>query len=400
MEKPPLFTRDYLLVCAASFLSGSAQYLVITALPLLLKTMGFGDEFVGGYVGAFALGALLARFPVGGAVDRFGARIFGWGGAGMLSAGCALYALMPFVPLSLPLVAGIPLLLPVAGIAHSFGFSTYGTAANSFVAYTVPQERRGEAIAYFGILTNVAVGGAAGISLLIVHAWGFTVLLGIAASIALLAAILSSNLCNTPRAADSGAFGSVLFEKSVLVPGLASTMLAAGNGVAIAFVPLHGLERGIVDPGFYFTVVALTSITFRVLSGRFVDALGRTASIVPGMLFTAAGLFLVGRANSMETLALAGFVYGVGSATAIPSLQALAIDVAGPGRRGAAMATFWATVDLGVSMGSTAAGRIAATSGYSGAFTAASFAPLAGLLLFLVYKWLRRLPSQLPSKHY
>ncbi len=387
-----------MLVCTASFLSSSAQYLVITAIPLLLKDMGFGDEFVGGYVGAFAFGALVARFPVGGAVDRFGARLFGAGGAGVLGAACVLYALMPMVPVPLPLIAEIPLLLPVAGIAHSIGFSTYGTAASSFVAYTAPQERRGEAVAYYGVLTNVATGGAAGVSLLIVEAWGFTVLLATAASIALLAAILSSNLGNTPRAVNSGAFASLQIEKSVLVPGLASTALAVGNGVALAFVPLLGLERGIADPGLYFTVVALTSITFRVLSGRFVDAFGRTASILPGMLATAAGLFLVARASSIETLALAGLVYGIGSASAIPALQALAIDVAGPDRRGAAMATFWATVDLGVSVGSMAAGQIAAVAGYSGAFMAASLAPLAGLVLFVIYLGSRRRPAGVRSR--
>ena len=387
-----------MLVCTASFLSSSAQYLVITAVPLLLKDMGFGDEFVGGYVGAFAFGALVARFPVGGAVDRFGARLFGAGGAGVLGAACVLYALMPMVPVPLPLIAEIPLLLPVAGIAHSIGFSTYGTAASSFVAYTAPQERRGEAVAYYGVLTNVATGGAAGVSLLIVEAWGFTVLLATAASIALLAAILSSNLGNTPRAVNSGAFASLQIEKSVLVPGLASTALAVGNGVALAFVPLLGLERGIADPGLYFTVVALTSITFRVLSGRFVDAFGRTASILPGMLATAAGLFLVARASSIETLALAGLVYGIGSASAIPALQALAIDVAGPDRRGAAMATFWATVDLGVSVGSMAAGQIAAVAGYSGAFMAASLAPLAGLVLYVIYLGSRRRPAGVRSR--
>lgn len=361
--------------------------------------MGFGNEFIGGYVGAFAFGALVVRLPVGRAVDRFGARLFGAVGASILGIGFVLYALMPSVPISLPLLIGVPLLLPLAGITHSFGFSTYGTAANSFVAYTVPQARRGEAIAYYGILTNVATGVAAGLSLLIVQAWGFTVLLGIAASIAFIAAILSSSLGDTPCNIASRSFTAPLIEKSVLVPGLASTALAAGNGVAIAFVPLLGLERGIADPGLYFSVVAITSITVRVLSGRFVDSVGRAASVVPGMLLTAAGLFLVGQASSIEVLALAGLVYGIGSAYAIPALQALAIDVAGPARRGAAMATFWATVDLGVSVGSAAAGLVATESGYGGAFTAAGWAPLAGLVLFATYMWWSRLPLRIPSRH-
>lgn len=398
-KPPPLFTRDFVLVCTASFIFGSAQYLVITAIPLLLKIMGLGDKFVGAYIGAFSLGALVARFPVGGAVDRFGARLFGWCGAGLLSVGCLLYAAMQSVPASLSLFAKIPLLLLVAGIVHSLGFGTFGTAANAYVAYTVPQARRGEAVAYYGILTNVASGAGAGVSLLIVQEWGFTVLLIAAASLGLVAAILASNLGQTPLA-DSRAFAALQAEKSVIVPGLASMALAAGNGVAIAFVPLLGLERGIPDPGFYFTVVAVSSITIRVLSGRLADTFGRTATIVPGMLFTAAGIFLVGRASSIETLALAGLVYGVGSATAIPGLQALAIDVAGSDRRGAAMATFWATIDVGVCIGSVSAGQVAAAVGYGEAFTAASVAPLVGLVLFAAYAWSQRLSFRAQLDHY
>jgi MFS family permease len=162
-SKAPIFTRDFVLVCLATLLSGSVQSLVLTAIPLLLKQLGFAAGFVGGFLGAFAMCALIARFPVGGAVDRFGSRAFGAGGAGLLSVACVLYVLVPLVPARTPFAAAVPLLLPLAGIAHSVGFSTYGTAASSFVAYTVPPTRRGEAVGYYGILKNIATGIAAGL---------------------------------------------------------------------------------------------------------------------------------------------------------------------------------------------------------------------------------------------
>jgi MFS family permease len=395
-SKAPIFTRDFVLICLATLLASSAQSLVLTAIPLLLKQMGFAAGFVGGFVGAFAMCALIARFPVGGAVDRFGSRALGAGGAGLLGVACILYILVPLVPVQMPFAAVVPLLLPFAGITHSMGFSTYGTAASSFVAYTVPPTRRGEAVSYYGILKNIATGVAAGVSLLIVGAWGFSALLGTAAAMAALAGILSSRLRDAPRTGDSRGptAGPCRIETKVLVPALVSAMLAAGTGTALAFVPLLGLERGIANPGVYFTAVALASIVFRIIAGRLADTYGRFASIIPGMLMATAGLVLVAKASSTETLALAGIVYGIGSASAAPALEALIIDLAGPDRRGSAMATHWAMVDLGVSAGSIVAGQIASAVGYGGVFFAASSAPLVGLC-FLAYARLRQaLPSR------
>ncbi|NIN94837.1 MAG: MFS transporter [Anaerolineae bacterium] len=392
-SEAPIFTRGFVLICLATFLSGSAQSLVLPAIPLLLTQMGLAPEFVGLFVGAFSLGALIVRFPVGAGVDRLGWRAFGMGGAGLLGGGCLLYALVPFVPAQVPLTATVPLLLPLAGIAHSVGFSSYGTSASSFVAHTVPATRRGEAVGYYGIVSSVAWGLGAGVSLLIVGTWGFSVLLGTAALMAVLAAIVSFCLHDTPRTGDSAFSTASAFriETKVLVPALVSAALAAGAGTALAFIPLLGVERGIANPGIYFTAVALTSIAFRIIAGRLADIYGRFASIIPGMLLATAGLLLVARASSTQTLVLAGIVYGTGSASAAPALLALIIDLAGPARRGAAMAIHWAMLDVGVSGGSIITGQIAPLVGYGGAFVAASSAPLVGLGGFLAYAGLRRM---------
>jgi MFS family permease len=394
-SNPPVVTRDFTVICLATLLSGSAHSLVLTGIPLLLKQMGFAAGFVGLYIGAFALGALITRFPAGVAVDRLGWRAFGWGGAGLLGLGCVLYALVPLVRVQVPFTATVPLLLPLAGIAHSMGFSTYGTSASTFVAYTVPASRRGEAVGYYGILTDIAKGAAAGVSLLVVAARGFSALLGTAAALAVLAAILSWSLPDTTRTGDSVGFTAASFriETKVLVPALVSAAIAIGGGTALGFVPLLGLERGIENPGIYFTAVALTSGSSRIIGGRLSDIYGRFALIIPGMLLATAGLVLVARTSSMGTLALAGIVYGIGSGTAQSAFLVLIMDLAPPDRLGSAMATFWAIMDIGVSAGSIVAGQIVLAVGYGGAFVTASSAPFLALCAFLTYARLRRARS-------
>lgn len=143
-SKVSIFTHALVLVCLATLLYWPAQSLVLTAVPPVPTHMGLVTEFVGLFVGAFSLGALIVRLPVGAVVDRLGWPAVGLGRAGRLGVGCLLCAVVPLAPVQMPLTAGVPLLLPLAGMAHSVGFSTYGTSASSFVACTVPATRRGE----------------------------------------------------------------------------------------------------------------------------------------------------------------------------------------------------------------------------------------------------------------
>lgn len=376
-SKPPIFTRDFILVCSAAFAYSAAQSLVLTALPLFLQVLGLATGFIGGFIGAISVCALAARLPIGGAVDRFGSRILGSIGAGLLGGSFVLYGFLRFVPL--PMIGSMPLLLPLAGILHGAGIGTYGTAAYSFVAYNVPQARRGEAVGYYGILINVAQAIAAGVSLFIVASWGFTILLGMGTLMAIIAAILAFVLSDSPRSANISLSSFFQIEKSSLVPSLVNVTVTIAHGVVLSFVALLGFERGIQNPGIFFTAIALTSIVARVFTGRTADTFGRHALIIPGIILIAVSMILVANVSSVETLAVAGIIYGVGTASAIPALQALIIDLAAPERRGAAMATYTGSIDVGIIIGSIFAGQMAPLIGYGGVFIAASISPLIGL---------------------
>src|SRR5439155_511569 len=79
---------------------------------------------------------------------------------------------------------------------------------------------------------------------------------------------------------------------------------------------LLGVSRGVANPGLYFTAVAISSIVARLLTGRIADQRGRFAAIVPGMIVTAVGLYIVSSAASAEAFILAGAAVGIGFATA------------------------------------------------------------------------------------
>jgi len=105
---------------------------------------------------------------------------------------------------------------------------------------------------------------------------------------------------------------------------------------------------------------------------------------------TAVGMYIVSSAASAEMFILAGVAVGIGFATAQPALQALAIDLAEPAERGAAIATFWAFTDFGVITGSFVSGQIVSVSGFGTVFVVSAVMPLVGVAGLLTWRHLRR----------
>ena len=386
-----IFTLGFVLVGLATLAQASCLMLVNTSIGLLVvREFGLGPQVVGAVIGIQATCALVARFPVGSWSDRYGSRFFAFGGAAVMVVSCALFILSISNRAAIPIGGGVPILLVVASMLSGVALSTFTTAASTYIAYTVPISRRAEAVGYYGVLQGLAQGFGAGVSIVIIDGLGFGALYAIAALATLVAALLSLGL-HEGRRAESGMPMGIGFRlhRGVLAPSLAQYAVIVGTGAAFSFIPLLGISRGVANPGLYFTAVAISSIVARLLTGRIADRRGRFAAIVPGMIVTAVGMYIVSSAASAEAFILAGVAVGIGFATAQPALQALAIDLAEPAERGAAMATFWAFTDFGVITGSFVSGQIASLSGFGTVFVVSAVMPLLGVAGLLAWRQVR-----------
>src|SRR3989441_8199037 len=366
--------------------------LVNTSIGLLVvREFGLGPQVVGAVIGIQATCALLSRFPVGSWSDRYGSRLLAFGGAAIMVVSCALFILSIPNRAAIPIGGGVPILLVLASMLSGVALSTFSTAASTYIAYTVPVSRRAEAVGYYGVLLGLAQGFGAGVSIVIVDGLGFGALYAIAGLATVVAALLSLGLHEDRRPESATPMGvGFRLHRGVAAPSLAQYSVIVGTGAAFSFIPLLGISRGVTNPGLYFTAVAISSIVARLLSGRIADRRGRFAAIVPGMIVTAVGMYIVSSAASPEAFILAGVAGGGGLATAQPPLQALAIDLAGPAERGTAMAPFWALTGLGGLTGSFVSGQIAAVSGLGTVFVVSAVMPLVGVAGLLGWRQLSR----------
>jgi len=386
-----IFTLGFILVGLATLSQASSLMLVNISIGLLVvREFGLGPQVVGAVIGIQATCALLSRFPVGSWSDRYGSRLFAFGGAALMVVSCIAFILSMSIRAAIPIGGGVPMLLVLASILSGVALSMFSTAASTYIAYTVPISRRAEAVGYYGVLQGLAQGFGAGVSIVIVDGMGFGALYAIAGVATVAAAILSLGLREDSRPKSATPMGAGFrLHRGVVAPSLAQYSVIVGTGAAFSFIPLLGISRGVTNPGLYFTAVAISSIVARLLTGRIADRRGRFAAIVPGMIVTAVGMYIVSSAASAEAFLLAGVAVGIGFATAQPALQALAIDLAGPAERGTAMATFWAFTDFGVITGSFLSGQIVAVSGFGAVFVVSAVMPLVGVAGLLAWRQLR-----------
>jgi MFS family permease len=144
-----IFTLGFILVGFATLAQASCLMLVNTSIGLLVvREFGLGPQVVGAVIGIQATCALLSRFPVGSWTDRYGSRLFAFGGAALMVVSCVAFILSMSIRAALPIGGGVPILLVLASMLSGVALSTFSTAASTYIAYTVPILRRAVALGY------------------------------------------------------------------------------------------------------------------------------------------------------------------------------------------------------------------------------------------------------------
>jgi MFS family permease len=99
-------------------------------------------------------------------------------------------------------------------------------------------------------------------------------------------------------------------------------------------------------------------------AGRLSDRLGRRAVVAPSLGVAAAGLGLLGLADTQGVFLVAAALYGLGFGAGQPALLAMTVDRVPPAERGRAMGTLYTAWELGIAGGAILLGICATRLGY------------------------------------
>jgi MFS family permease len=376
-NKPePLLSRDFALACAGNFTFFGSMHFLLPALPLYIILLGGDESDVGMVMGAFTLTSVLLRPYVGRGVDNGRRKPF-------LLLGALIFTL---ASLCYNLASSVPLVLVVRAF-HGVGIACFTTAAATYIADIVPVSRRGAALGYYGMFSNVAMSIGPFVGGLLMRAFGLPVLFAASAGMGL----VSLGIMSLPRE-PAGAPSSLraastprpLICRSAIFPSLVMFSVALTYGTVLSFLPLLAVARKIENFEVFFTAFALALMVVRAVAGELSDRFGRSAVVVPGLALTVAGMVLLSAADSLPALLLVALVYGLGFGAVSPALQAFTVDRAGVSDRGAAMATFSGAFDLGIGVGAVVLGYILQVSTFGVMYLAAAGCAVIGLAGFVL----------------
>jgi len=332
-------------------------------------------------MGAFSLASVLSRPWISDMIDRIGRKRSYTLGTLIMTA----------LPLAYLLFNGdlrsyyLPLLL--VRIVHGVGLAIIFTAAFTYIADIVPEERLNEGIGMFGVtgLTGLAAGPVA--AELIIRTCGFAVCFLFASLMAMLGLVAHLRLPESyvrQSHTSQRSFFSVLKKGKTFMVGIIAVLFGVALAATGTFVSPYARDQSLTFISLYYISYSGAAILTRLVGGRLADRVGEERVIPYALLLTGSGLLLLLFVGGLSILAFAGFITGCGHGFLFPCLNALAVRDEAVEIRGKVTGVFTGSIDSGAFAGSIVLGYIGEWAGFQALFLTAALALLAG---FGIWKW-------------
>lgn len=366
--REPLLTPRFFVMCGYTFMTFLSVFMLLPVAPFRILDLG-GTKIAGGlFLGMLTYCSALSAPLTGAIADRIGKRRMLIICAASLVAFSIAYALTESYRV-------LPALAAVQGLFWSGLLS----ASSAYMTDVLPESRRAEGFAYWGLATVGAIAIAPGLGFAIYRlGW-----LALCASMGILQLVLMGiafQLEETSvraRLFDEKLFSWKVIEWRVVVMSFTLFLYSFGYGGVTSFVTLYADENGVTPRGLYFTALAIVIATSRLLFGRFTDRVGHRRVFIPCLVLTCLGLALLAAGGTRPWLLASAVVFGLGFGSAQPVYVAMIMSRVSARRRGAAFGGILAAFDTGIGTGSIAIGWLAEHFGFATGFAVA--AALAGL---------------------
>ena len=351
-QKKRTYTLQFWLLCASSFLFFASFNIIIPELPDYLTQLG-GEEYKGLIISLFTLTALISRPFSGKFTDSIG-RI------PVMILGASVCFLLGFIYPMVTTVVGFFVLRLVHGF--STGFKPTGTVA--YVADIVPLNRRGEAMGVAGVFGTFGMATGLGIGSLIKIYFSIDALFYTSSALAILSILVLVGMKETlpnpqrPNISHLKIKKDEIVDLSVIPPCIVMFFTVFSLGIVLTIIPDFSVHLGIVNKGLFFVVFTIASVVVRIIAGKVSDRYGRERVLLVAALLYAAGMFVVGVANSVVVLLIGAVLFGLGTGMNSPTIFAWTADLCKDENRGKAMATVFIALEFGIMMGAILSGWI------------------------------------------
>lgn len=385
---PPksIFTFQFWLLCASSFLFFASFNMLIPELPGYLDKMG-GGAYKGWIIAIFTVTAGISRPFSGKLTDQ-------WGRIPVMIFG-----------VSVCVVAG--LLYPYATTVFAFlgvrllhGFSTgfKPTATSAIIGDIVPDHRRGEALGYLSMFGTTGMGTGPILGPWITQIWNIQALFLTSSVIAALSLLILLGMKETLAEASRFHVSMLkvrrheIFATEAWPPSIVMVLSVFGFGVMLTLAPDLSLHLGLPEAqkGIFFTVFTFSSVLVRVLAGKLSDRFGRVYMLRWGMLLLAISILIIATAQTVTHFLIGAMLIGFSVGNNSPTLFAWVIDCTPAHVRGRGIATLYILLEIGIGSGALISGYVFANQVENLTFALLTPAPLVLLALLYLFVGVKR----------
>lgn len=389
LKSDKLWTKDFILLCLVAVVARLAFTCQYTAIPLYVQAVGADKTVAGAAAGIYSIAALLVRPAMGNLVDRRGRKFTLLLGIGVFAAAMSIYVIAG----SLISAQMILIMQCITGI----GFAALTVGMTTMCTDIVPPSRLTQGIGIFGLSSTIANAIAPGLALMLIgdanRGWSvYFIFVGVIAVVGFAEASLihyetkkmsTKNEKEIPErnvsvgaeseCSEKKAWWESIAERSALfASGLIILAMVAASSIN-TFLPTLANEYCIAGIGLFFTLQAVGTAISRLGVDLVVRKTGSYAALNIGYacyMIAYLGIFSM---KSTGIVCAMGFFSGIGQGVLQTVLNTAAVVRTPEKRRGAANATFYMAMDIGIGSGGFLWGFIAEALGTRNVFIGTIF---------------------------
>jgi MFS family permease len=348
MNKPKLWTKDFIIVSSVNFFLTLVFYLLIVIIGVYAVEQFHATTSQAGLVtGIFIVGALFGRLFTGRSIDQIGRKKTLFFGLGLFTITILFY----FIQI------GIGFLL-LTRFLHGMALGIASTATGTIVAQIIPNKRKGEGIGYYSMSATLATAIGPFIGLYMSEHTSMQMIFTLCLALGIFS-FITAFFVFVPQVADSteasekkGITLSQFVEPKAVPIAIITLVVAFCYSSVLSFINFYAIEIDLVSTAsFFFLVYSIAVLISRPFTGRLMDVKGANYVMYPAFFLFAAGMIVLASAHNSFTLLLGGALIGLGFGNMQSCTQAIAVKLTPPHRMGLATSTFFIFLDAGLGFG-------------------------------------------------
>lgn len=380
-----LWSKDYIFLMIANFFLFFAGCLLLPVLPVYLKQSGVNDFQIGVVAAVFFATSMLMRTFTSGVSARIGKKV-------LLLLAMLVFA---FSMVGYYLFAGLTAIM-ILRLIQGLGFGASTTLYGSAIASTIPNERLGEGMGFFGLGISLAYVLGPCLGAAAVSQTNFKWVFLAAALLAFVSILLTHFIKAGPSGQPaenhtaSGRWLSDIIEPKVVYESVFILLLGLLMSSCDTYIVLYAAQMKIGNIFVYFIVTTIAEMSTRTFSGKLYDKRGMNILLIPGAIVGLVSCMVVAHAANLQMICVFAIFYGASMGMIFPVLEANAMKKVAPERRIAANATFYNFLDIGSALGPLLFGAMAQGFGYSNTFFLSGLVFVAMLAILFFRKMMSR----------